>query len=219
MRPALVCARSATDFDSCQSEQTLLFVRFGTMAGSGNANSRPDVTRNPATGRSLAAELLQANSYCQGDVGPTDSAISRWQEWSAAHAKTIELCRKQQGLETQLFRIALPSTGADAASHHKRWNDADKSVGYSAAKREEEEAAVEEQKLATALWKAQAVSTLGVCAKLAAIVEHGQWCQDCQDFPWPQLRSALADLFQISQNKDVVRPAFKNRDAADQSSG
>lgn len=88
-------------------------------------------------------------------------------------------------------------------SFRTRLNDAAKAVGYSAAKREEEQAAAEEQRLAAALWAAPSESTLGVRAKLATIIEHGQWSHDCPEFPWPQLRSALTDLFQIGQSNEL----------------
>jgi hypothetical protein len=188
------------------------------MADSESSTSRPAVTRNPALLSAVTAALRQKIPDRRSEMATTiDSAISRWKAWSAAHARTTELCRKQQRLETQLFQMAKPAPIANAANSCTRWDDADKAVGYSAAKREEEQAAAEEQKLAAALWAAPAESTLGVCAKLAAIIEHGQWTQDCPEFPWPQLRSALADLFQIGQSTEFPRPAVENGNSIDQS--
>ena len=188
------------------------------MADSEISMSRTAVTRNSALLSALTAALRQANLGHRSEMAEaTDSAISRWQEWSAAHARTAELCRKQQRLETQLFQIAQPATAANAASRRTRLNDADKAVGYSAAKREEEQAAAEEQRLAAALWAAPSESTLGVCAKLSAIIEHGQWSQDCPEFPWPQLRSALADLFQIGQSNEPTRLPAEKGNSTDQS--
>jgi hypothetical protein len=79
-------------------------------------------------------------------------------------------------------------------------------VGYTAAKREEEAAAKEEQKLAAGLWGAPAQSNPGVCAKLAVMLETGQSCEDCSEFPWPQLRVALSDLMRLGDIADLPAP-------------
>jgi len=87
---------------------------------------------------------------------------------------------------------------------------ADRMIGYSAAKMEEA-AAREEQKLAAALWAALAQSIPGVCARLVVMLEQGEWCEDCADFPWPQLRAALSDLLRLGHIADVSPPGVHSR--------
>jgi len=29
------------------------------------------------------------------------------------------------------------------------------------------------------------------------VLRQSEWCEDCPEFPWPQIRSALADLVRI----------------------
>ena len=84
--------------------------------------------------------------------------------------------------------------GAELAVHQQRWNAADARLGYSTAKREEERAAEQQRQCAEALWAAPAHSLLGVAAKLDAILREGESSEDCVEFPWPQIRSALTDL-------------------------
>lgn len=38
-----------------------------------------------------------------------------------------------------------------------------------------------------------------VAAKLDAVLRQGEWCEDCPDIAWPQIRSALADLVRIGE--------------------
>jgi hypothetical protein len=86
---------------------------------------------------------------------------------------------------------------AELLDHQARWDEADHLVGYTAAKRAEEQAEEQAQMLAEALWAAPASSLAGVAAKLDAVLAMGEWSQDCQEFPWPQVRSALADLVRL----------------------
>lgn len=36
-----------------------------------------------------------------------------------------------------------------------------------------------------------------MAAKLDALLRQGEWCEDCPEFPWPQLRSAFEDLLRL----------------------
>jgi hypothetical protein len=44
-----------------------------------------------------------------------------------------------------------------------------------------------------------ASSVEGVAAKLHAVLREGEWCENCPEFPWPQVRSALSDLIRIGR--------------------
>lgn len=92
---------------------------------------------------------------------------------------------------------------AEFAAHEARWDAADQETGYSAAKREEEDASDREQDLVEALTATPAISLAGLGAKLDAILHEGESWAGCTDFPWPHIRSALADLVSIGQ---LMRP-------------
>lgn len=90
----------------------------------------------------------------------------------------------------------------DLAAHQARWDEEDRRIGYSAAKLAELEAADREQDLVDTLMATPAVTLSGVAGKLDAVLSEGESCEDCMDFPWPQVRSALADLVRIGHKTD-----------------
>ncbi|RAX39758.1 hypothetical protein, partial [Rhizobium tropici] len=78
------------------------------------------------------------------------------------------------------------------------WDHLDDVLGYSRAEKAEIRSDRMEMKLADALWEEPAVSVAGAVAKLHAILVTGEQGVS-QEFPWPQMRSALADLVRIGQ--------------------
>ena len=88
---------------------------------------------------------------------------------------------------------------ADLAAHQARWDAEDRRIGYSAAKREELAAADREQELVETLMAAPATTLAGVAAKLDAVLREGESAEDCTEFPWPQLRTALGDLTRMGE--------------------
>jgi hypothetical protein len=92
---------------------------------------------------------------------------------------------------------------ADLAGHQARWDEADAQIGYSAAKREEQEASDREQDVFDSLIHTPATSLAGVAGKLDAILREGESWEDCSGFPWPQVRSVLVDVVRIGQ---TLRP-------------
>ncbi|PWB84371.1 MAG: hypothetical protein C3F11_01680 [Methylocystaceae bacterium] len=140
-----------------------------------------------------------------------DPATSVWTQWRTARDFADALCRKQQSLETRLMQLIRASRtigeAADAETdqagceedHRVRWAAADLAIGYSEAKKEEEQAADTAKELADALAATPALSIAGVAAKLHAILREGEWCENCPEFPWPQVRSALTDLIRIGR--------------------
>jgi hypothetical protein len=88
---------------------------------------------------------------------------------------------------------------ADLAAYQTRWDAADRELGYSAAKREEQDAADHEQDLFDTLTYTPATSLAGVAGKLHAILREGESWEDCSDFPWPQVRSVLVDVVRLGQ--------------------
>lgn len=94
---------------------------------------------------------------------------------------------------------ARAAAEADLASHQACWDAEDERIGYSAARREEQAASDREQSLLEALTITPAATLAGVAAKLDAVLREGEYYEDCTEFPWPQVRSALADLVRIAQ--------------------
>ncbi len=78
------------------------------------------------------------------------------------------------------------------------WDRLDDALGYSRAEKAEIRSDRMEMKLADALWEEPAVSFAGAVAKLHAILVTGEQGVS-QEFPWPQVRGALADLVRIGQ--------------------
>ncbi|WP_413992437.1 hypothetical protein ACMDCR_10280 [Labrys okinawensis] len=97
------------------------------------------------------------------------------------------------------IRHLRDSVDAELSAHKARWAEADERIGYSRARHEEELAMNREQELADLLWSMPASSLAGIAAKLAALIHSGEPSEDCDEFPWPQIRSALADLLRLSQ--------------------
>ena len=97
---------------------------------------------------------------------------------------------------------------AELAAHQALWDAADEKIGYGAAKQEEEEAGDREQDLVDALTDTQATSLAGIAGKLDVVLHEGETSQECTEFPWPHIRSALCDLVRIGQTMepDVVMP-------------
>jgi hypothetical protein len=94
---------------------------------------------------------------------------------------------------------------SELSAHQQRWEEADTLLGYSATLEEEEASAVYEQHLAENLWSTPSSSLAGIAAKLEALIATGQSREDCEELPWPQLRSALKDLRRLSQSSSASR--------------
>ncbi|WP_348648913.1 hypothetical protein [Rhizobium sp. P38BS-XIX] len=87
--------------------------------------------------------------------------------------------------------VGTPSEAPEA------WKVADGEIGYSEAIQEEERAAVMEDELAERLWYTPAESIVGVSVKLDAMLAKWQPSASSDEYPWPQLRSVIADLLEI----------------------
>ena len=213
------------------------------MADSETSTTLPVVSRRRMISTTLAATavtfLPPANATEASVNAASDPAMTAWQAWQMAHRKVLALCRKQQRLETKLYRtigvphvsVRLPGVRepvqiislhdldkmidshptaanlrdglvSELSAHQQRWEEADRILGYSAALEEEEAAAVYEQHLAENLWSTPSSSLAGIAAKLEALIATGQSREDCEEPPWPQLRSALKDLQRLSRNLD-----------------
>lgn len=86
---------------------------------------------------------------------------------------------------------------AEFTARQARWAEADAVIGYSAAREEELEAADRAQDLADRLTMTPATTLAGVVGKLDMILREGQSSEDCDEFPWREIRMALFELKQI----------------------
>ncbi len=176
------------------------------MADSDNSTTLPFVTRprkrrmavfNPTVLPKAAKPSIASN-------GPEpDQALMVAQLWRDAQANSLSLCRRQQRLETMLMRAVGSSLAAHACTNADatvdtdraaRWRQMDDELGYSRTKDAEEQAAEIAAQLLEKLACTPAQSVEGVIAKVDVIARDARTLEGTNDFPWPQLRSALTDL-------------------------
>jgi len=144
--------------------------------------------------------------------GTADEALLKWTAWSRAHSESLRLCNIQQRLESELFRTAskqalsqrdvsddlAPSAESELAASARRSEATDESTPHGRAKSAEDAASAREQLLATQLWSVSGKSLVSAMAKLHCVLEQGEPVPNSAEFPWPQIRSALADLLMAS---------------------
>ncbi len=87
----------------------------------------------------------------------------------------------------------------DFAAHQSRWDATAEETGYTAALRAEREAGDRAEDLLEAFSTTPATTLAGVAGKLDAVLREGEAWQECSEFPWPQIRSALSDLVCIAR--------------------
>ncbi|WP_352827860.1 hypothetical protein, partial [Mesorhizobium sp. M0494] len=85
------------------------------------------------------------------------------------------------------------------AAHQARWDAAAEKTGYIAALRAEREAGERTTDLLEAFSTTPATTLAGVAGKLDAVLREGEAGEECSEFPWPQIRSALSDLVRITE--------------------
>lgn len=88
----------------------------------------------------------------------------------------------------------------ELAAQQARWAEADAAIGYSAARRDELATADHTQRLVEALAQAPAITLAGVAGKLDMILREGQSSEDCEEFPWREIRLVLIDLQHIGRS-------------------
>ncbi|AYM81047.1 hypothetical protein G6L67_07705 [Agrobacterium tumefaciens] len=104
-----------------------------------------------------------------------------------------------------VFRLAPEETQARAkaeaefAAYQLNWDRADRDIGYSATVQAEREAGDRAVDLLNAMAATCAASLAGVAAKLDAVLHEGNIWEDGSEFPWPHIRSALADIRRLEE--------------------
>ncbi len=161
------------------------------MADSDNSRTLSTVTRGDF--HSLVAASLPTNQeptrakQLSSDACDEDPALAIWHQWCAAWQRLSESTLRQQRLEKSLFSVVLPPPLEQAAVLR----------AYDEALEAEDRASAAEDHAAEALWRTPARSVAGATAKLHAVVTKWQPSSTCQEEPWPQIRSVVADLLEI----------------------
>jgi hypothetical protein len=139
----------------------------------------------------LETQLVEAIGFPCAEVYLPDEDATVAVSW---HADIEELFG-----DDPAFAELREQAEADLAAHQARWDTEDKRIGYSAAKRAELAAADHEQQLVEVLMATPATTLAGVAGKLDAVLREGESVEECTEFPWPQIRSALLDLVGIGR--------------------
>ncbi|WP_029353001.1 hypothetical protein [Bosea sp. 117] len=84
-------------------------------------------------------------------------------------------------------------------AHQRRWDDADRAIGYSVTRQEEAATSDEEERLIARLFATDAVSLRGLSAKLDVLIAIGADGAEGRHFPWPELRRIRRDIARLAQ--------------------
>ncbi|WP_041782264.1 hypothetical protein [Ancylobacter novellus] len=84
-------------------------------------------------------------------------------------------------------------------AHQQRWDDADRAIGYSVTRQQEEAASGDEERLIAMLFAADASSLGGLSAKLDVLIAVGADGAEGRHFPWPELRRIRRDVARLMQ--------------------
>ncbi|MCI9868459.1 hypothetical protein RHIZ_21060 [Rhizobium skierniewicense] len=137
-----------------------------------------------------AQQKLESQLMCMAPALQVEVVLPN----SAAPFITSSISEIQDRLRGNEFRVARAKAEADLLAKHKQWEAVDESLGYSRARRAEDEASLVEERLALDLSQAPGMTTVAVAAKLHCILERGSPRPDSNEFPWPQIRSVLIDI-------------------------
>ncbi|WP_425106640.1 hypothetical protein [Ancylobacter sp.] len=105
-----------------------------------------------------------------------------------------ELAADLPSLRTRRAKVA-----ATLRAHQQRWDDADRVIGYSVARQQEEAASDEEERLMKGVLATEATSLRGISTKLDVLLAVGADGAEGRHFPWPELRRIRKDVVQLIQ--------------------
>ena len=104
-------------------------------------------------------------------------------------------------LRPKLNAGQLTEAISELRRRRKKWKDADRKLGFSAALAFERDLASQEGMLARVLWRAEPNSLAEVIAKLHCLIAMQDPGMRHKEAPWPQLRTILGDLVHIEQRR------------------
>jgi len=140
---------------------------------------------------------LESKLLGSSRVQPVEPPISHSD--NAAHIESPAGADGPQG------RNASPATSSSSEASLAVCGVNGGSVEHGRAKVAEDAASAREQGLARQLWSVSGGSAVSALAKLHCVLEHGEPAPDSAEFPWPQIRSALADLLTASSRGSPAR--------------
>ncbi|PWB80181.1 MAG: hypothetical protein C3F11_18680 [Methylocystaceae bacterium] len=88
----------------------------------------------------------------------------------------------------------------------KRWDEAAATLGFDAVDAELRAALDKERDFTASVPRTKAASLPGVAAKLSIVIQLGEPSPKDTEFPWPELRSALADLARLASPEAAISP-------------
>ena len=86
-------------------------------------------------------------------------------------------------------------------AHQQRWDEADRTIGYSVTRQEEAAASSDEESLIAVLFAADATSLLGLSAKLDVLIALGADGAEGRHFPWPELRGIRRNVARLMRRQ------------------
>ncbi|WP_052120429.1 hypothetical protein [Inquilinus limosus] len=104
-------------------------------------------------------------------------------------AEIDELLEDEAGTEALRERLHR-----EFAAHRRRWETAAAAIGLGPVEARINLAWDRWEALMGSVWQTPARSLAGIAAKLSMVLSIGQSRSDDEEFPWPPLRSVLADL-------------------------
>jgi hypothetical protein len=93
-------------------------------------------------------------------------------------------------------------------AHQQRWDDADRAIGYSVARHQEEAAYDEEERLMKEVLAAEATSLRGLSTKLDVLLAVGADGAEGRHFPWPELGRIRRDVARLTQLQRYDKRGF-----------
>ncbi|MFT0861255.1 hypothetical protein [Ancylobacter sp. G4_0304] len=113
----------------------------------------------------------------------------------------ISSLRQLDELAADLPSLCSQRDEAAAAlrAHQQRWDDADRAIGYSVSRQQEEAASGEEESMTKGVLAAQATSLRGLAVKLDVLIAIGADGAEGRHFPWPELRRIRRDIARLMQ--------------------
>lgn len=104
-------------------------------------------------------------------------------------------------LKPQLNAGQLTEARSELRRRRRKWKDADKKLGYSAALAFERDLSSQEGVVARVLWLAEPHSLVEVIAKLHCLLAMEDPGMRHKEAPWPELRAILGDLLHIERRR------------------
>lgn len=150
----------------------------------------------------LECELAQTIGFPQvvlaaGDL-PSPVRIGSLRQFDELAADLPSLCARRDEVAAVL------------RAHQRRWDDADRALGYSVSREQEAAASEKEERLIAKLFAAEASSLRGIAAKLDVLLAVGVDGAEGEQFPWPELgriRRDVTRLAQLQRQKGVAATA------------